>query len=147
MNQRATDLHVFRDFTLIILLYVLYAIAIVFVYDLQSFTGDDPPMWPVYGCLGSLAIMFVWYALAEWVVRPNAGIRTFRILWFVLLAAVCCFEAFVAWMEFSDESGQSNAYPWLHLVFGIGMYYLASVLFSPSYAKYAIWPASRFRRW
>ena len=147
MSQRVTNLQVFRDFALILLLYAIYAVVIVVVYDWQSFTGDDPPMWPIYGWVGSLAAILIWYVMAEWVVRPNAGNGTFRVLWFVLLAAVICCEAFVAWMELTEESGQSNAYPWLHVVGGIGTYYVASVLFSPLYAKYAIWPASRIRRW
>lgn len=136
----------FRDFAGIFLIYALYATVMVWLYDPESFLGDDPPMWPIYMWIGSFALTLLWYVLGEWVIRPHAVNLTWYSTWFGLLALVFCSACLVSLMEAGDSSQKLTPYPMLHFVGGIGAYYLSSVLFSPLFGKYKIWPAGLVRK-
>jgi hypothetical protein len=130
-----------RDFVGILLVYAIYAMVTVWLYDPEQFLGDDPPLWPIWMWAGSLLCMLLWYVLGEWVIRPNAHSLTWLAAWFGLLGLVLILAVVVSFLENTDS------YWWLHFAGGVGAYYVSSVLFSPLFAEYRIWPAKLLRRW
>jgi hypothetical protein len=134
---------IFRDLAGILLIYAVYAAVTVLLYDLDSFFTDSPPIWPIVMLLCSLIGMLIWYALGEWVIRPNAPSTTWYGTWFLLLALILGCACYVTFEEFKLP----DSYPWLHFLGGVGAYYLSSVLFSPLFAKYRLWPSRLIRKW
>jgi hypothetical protein len=115
----------------------------------RLFIGDiiDYFPWIVLGV--SLLASLAWYVTGEWGIRPHASVGVWYTVWFVLLALVVVTAAVVAIYEptYFQKDSDIDTYWWLHLAGGIGFYYLSSVLFSPSSAKYLIWPAKYIRTW
>lgn len=134
----------FRDAAGILLLYALYAAITVLLYGVNSFTSDEPTVWPLLMLAGSLVGIALWYVLGEWVIRPNASDTTWYGTWVALLALVILWACYVSYREMKDTP--ANSYYLLHFVGGIGAYYVASVLFSPPFAKFLIWPARFVRK-
>ncbi len=135
MNRYLTDT------ALTLLVYAIYLVAIVVMYDPQSFLGDAPPLWPIWMWLGSLCMTILWYVLGEWVIRPNAPGISWIGTWICLFVFVLVLAGIVTWLEGMDT------YLWVHVLGGCGSFYFASVLASPLFAKYRIWPASLIRKW
>lgn len=139
---------ILRDIVAILLIYAVYAVITIFVYggpetfSLESFHSDKPPVWPASMLAVSLAMMLLWYVLGEWVIRPNASAATWYAAWSAGLLVILIAATVATFVEVADDAS-----PWLHFLGGIGTYYLASVLFSPEFAKYRIWPARLIRRW
>jgi len=135
---------VLRDIGGILLIYAVYAVAIVLAYDIDL---SDP--WPFIMLLCSLGGMLLWYILGEWVIRPNAAGKVWCGTWFILLALIVGCACYVWFMEEADKAfiDLAEGNWWLHFAGGAGAYYVSSVLFSPTFAKYLIWPARIIRKW
>jgi len=138
-------IRIFRDLAGIFLIYALYAVLTVWLYDMDLSAWQPADIWPIDMLAGSLLGMLLWYVLGEWVIRPHASATTWYGTWFALLALILGWACFVFIMESQDTSANPN--PWLHFLGGAGFFYLASVLFSPLFAKYLIWPAVIVRKW
>jgi hypothetical protein len=136
---------IFRDIAGILLIYALYATVTVLMYGPDSFTESAPPVWPIVMLACSLAGTLFWYLLGEWVIRPNASGTAWYGTWFALLALILGCACYVAYMELSETPADWN--PWLHFLGGAGAYYFSTVLFSPLFGKYHIWPARLVRKW
>lgn len=139
----------FIDLAGILIVYSVYAVNTVLVYGLYRFTGDELARWPLIMLAVSLGCALIWYALGEWVVRPTAPSGTWYATWAVLLAVIIGTAAWISFAETREALLHSDAesHPWLHFLGGAGYFYLASVLFSPTFAKFRIWPAKLIRSW
>lgn len=139
-------IHYLRDFAGFLLIYALYAAVIVLMYGgIDIFMDDAPPMWPIWMLVGSLSATLVWYFLGEFVIRPNAPNITWYSTWFALVALILGWACFVAYNEFVEAPAQWN--PYLHFIGGFFAFYISTVLFSPTFSKYRIWPARIVRKW
>lgn len=138
---------VITDIVGILLVYILYAMVIVLIYDPESFLGDDWPIWPVFMWCCSLAATLLWYLIGELVIRPSASPAVWLGVWFLLLAVVVLCAGTASYFEWVEQTDASIFCPELHFSGGIGAYYLSGVLFSPLLGKYMIWPAQYVRKW
>lgn len=133
----------------ILAIYILYLIATVMLYGVERFSGDAIETLPLVMVGVSLACTLCWYALGEWVIRPFASAGTWYAVWALLLMIVVATASYVSFREgvLANLPGHTDAetFTWLHFVGGIGSYYLSSVFFSPTFAKFRIWPASHVR--
>jgi vacuolar-type H+-ATPase subunit I/STV1 len=119
--------------------YLIYLLAIFYFYGLDALSGDD--LWPVTVWITSLAAILLWYVLGEWVIRPNATAAKWLATWWLIFVGLGIFVAVACFMETFGQTQSTDAYPWLHVVGCMGAFYVCSVLFSPLFARYTIWPA------
>ena len=144
-----TAMSLLIDLAGILIVYSVYAVNTVLIYGLDRFTGDELARLPLEMLCISLGCTLLWYALGEWVIRPTAPSGTWYAVWFLLLAIIVGAAAYITFAEGREALVHSDAeaHPWLHFVGGVGYYYVASVLFSPTFAKFRIWPARHVRKW
>lgn len=131
----------FKNITGALVVYALYLIAIVLCYGLDAFTSGEVPVWAIVVLCSSLAAFLLWYVLGEWVIWPDAPKAKWLVTWWLLFIAVGVVAAVVCFREAIDQTQNADSYPALHLCGGLGAFYIASVLFSPDFARHRIWPA------
>jgi hypothetical protein len=97
----------------------------------------------------SLVSYLIWYVLGEYVVRPNASGSTWYLLWFVLLILILGSAGLTTYLSQVDMGDTKNYTPEYVATFyfasSVLLFYIVSVFFSPTHAKYRIWPAKYIR--
>ncbi len=131
----------------ILFIYAIYAIAVVLFYDVDISAPENWPIWPLVVWAGSFLAMAIWYVLASVVIAPQQPLRVWAGVWLLLLSLVIIGAAAATYVEDFYQTDTFQPNPWLHFVGGVGAYYLASLLFSPLFAKYVVWPARFVRKW
>lgn len=96
----------------------------------------------------SFACAALWFVLAEWVISAWVEMRTRLIAWFAILLIVVGASIVMAYRgpKPGPSDPANHTVPTYYALGGIMTFYLASVLFSPSNAKFAVWPARHVRR-
>ena len=143
----------------IVLLFLLGAALVTFVLQPSALgpTGNQnvQEFWRLfqtnayYELLVSFVCTLLWFALGEWVIRGWSPTSTWYVTWLVLLILIVASAIYLAYLgPRGDTAGPVN-YTVLsyYLGFGVLWFYLSTVLFSPTNAKFAIWPAKLLRRW
>jgi hypothetical protein len=140
------------DFAAILLIYGIYGVITVLVYGQDQFTGEngsDVAYLPLAMIGISLFCALIWYAMGAWGIKPTAPPLQWIAVWVLLLAVVAISAATITMMEgarmHNDTNADSN--PWLHFCGGMGFFYLATMLFSPTACKFFIWPSKLIRTW
>lgn len=96
----------------------------------------------------SFGCAVLWFVLAEWLISAWAELRTRLIAWFALLLVAVAASIYMAYLGPKPGPTDPANYtvPTYYILGGVFTFYVASVLFSPANAKFAIWPARHVRR-
>ncbi len=116
--------------------------------------GNSPDSWlesfrstTILGVSLAFGAALFWYAAGAWIFNFNKwGQSHKRPIWVLLLALTILFAVYCSYITPNAREGVWLAYV-LHVINIIPVYYLATLLFSPSSVKYIPPGATLVRRW
>ncbi len=104
--------------------------------------------WAQFGIGAALVAAMFWFLLGQWVFGMNrwTNANKKRTVWLALL--VLSALAIVPGVVLTPAGQEWGRLAWAcYLANNLGLYYLATLLFSPSSFKYVPWLATRLRYW
>jgi len=104
--------------------------------------------WAQFGLAVAIAAALFWFILGQWVFGMNLwGNANKKRIWWLSLLVVAVLGV-VPGFIFTPAVQEWGRLAWAcYVVNNLALYYLATVLFSPSSFKYVPWLANRLRYW
>ena len=109
---------------------------------------DSFRYWAALGIAIALSVALFWFVLGQWVFSMNrwSGANNKRTVWFGLM--VVTILAAIPGVILTPPVQEGGRMAWLlYLANNLTVFYLATLLLSPSSFKYTPWGASLLRRW
>lgn len=139
----------------------LFVLLVIFVEDplMDSYVSTGPDItldawresfryWAQIGIAGATIAALIWFVLGQWLTSMNSWVTANkkRTAWlgFFLLGALSVIPGIVL----TPPAQEWGRLAWAFYVLNnLGLYYLATALFSPSSFKYVPWLSMRLRYW